>query len=40
MRTLQITATECKYIKTDGKMKEQFINGLNDEVVKAELLSS
>ena len=29
---------ECKYKENDRRLKEQFINGMNDEAITAEII--
>ena len=38
MGRLQITVAECNYKEVDGKLKEQFIHGLNDRAMLDEVV--
>ena len=38
MGRLIFNATGCKYKARDGQLKEQFINGLNDDNMIAEIM--
>ena len=38
MGRLRIMMTYCKYKENDTRTKEQFINGINDKVMTAEIL--
>ena len=31
-------ATECKYKETNKRLKEQFINGINDQTMTGEII--
>ena len=33
MGRLQVKAADCKYKENEGRLKEQFINGLNDKAI-------
>ena len=36
----EIKGNECNYKEHDGQLKEQFINGLNDEMMAAEIIKT
>ena len=38
MGCLRIKAKECGYIERDGRLKEQFINSINDEEMMTEII--
>ena len=39
MGHLRIKANECKYKERDRRLKEQFINGINDDDMMTEIIS-